>query len=180
MSDQRIEQFLASVERRAYRMARLATRNDADALDIVQDAMMKLATNYGDRSEEEWKPLFYRILERRILDWHRRESVRNRWFFWRKGDGDDEDQQDVTENASDGGAGNPYAALAFERSGQAVMEAIEALPLKQQQCFLLRCWEGLSVQETADIMGVNPGSVKTHAHRALQKLTRVIEHHGHE
>lgn len=180
MNDERLDEFLASVETRAFRMAHLATRNDADALDIVQDAMMKLATRYGDRPDNEWKPLFYRIMEHRILDWHRREAVRNRWFFWRKDPDDGEAEGGDTHQASDEGTGNPHATLEFERTGESILKAIEALPVKQQQCFLLRHWEGLSVQETADIMEVSPGSVKTHAHRALQRLTTIIEQQGHE
>lgn len=180
MNDERLDDFLASVEARAFRMARLATRNDADALDIVQDAMMKLATRYGDRPDNQWRPLFYRIMEHRILDWHRREAVRNRWQFWRRGPDDEQADPGDVDQASDQGTGNPHAALEFERAGAAILEAIEALPVKQQQCFLLRHWEGLSVQETADIMGVNAGSVKTHAHRALQKLATIIEQQGHE
>src|SRR5687768_15619516 len=77
-----LERFLADVERRAYRIARIAVRNDDDALDIVQDAMLQLARSYGQRPDSEWRPLFYRILQNRIRDFQRRARVRAKVFGW--------------------------------------------------------------------------------------------------
>jgi len=177
MTESPLNHFLTSVQARAYRMARLATREDDEALDIVQEAMIKLARHYGDRDAEQWRPLFFRILENQIMDWHRREALRRRWFFWRA-DRQGEKQEPVPE-PSDEGSCDPEAALMGERMSETVLAEIEAMPVRQQQCFLLRHWEGLSVQQTADIMGIDSGSVKTHSHRALQKLNRVIGQHSH-
>ncbi|HJO11976.1 MAG TPA: sigma factor [Gammaproteobacteria bacterium] len=87
-----LDKFLAGVQARAYRMAQIATSNSEEALDLVQDAMFKLVEKYSDRQENEWAPLFYRILQSRINDWHRRNSVRNRFRSWlspRVEDGED-------------------------------------------------------------------------------------------
>ena len=75
-----LETFLAGVERKAFRIAQIALRHEADALDMVQDAMLQLSTRYASRPSEEWKPLFYRILENRIRDVQRRRNVRGRFM----------------------------------------------------------------------------------------------------
>ncbi len=160
-------------------MARLATKQDADALDVVQEAMTKLVTHYADATEADWKPLFFRILENCLNDWHRQNARRKRWFLldrFRTQDGDDEDVSDPVDRAEDESA-SPLTDLARQRQQQEMMAVLESLPLQQQQCFLLRCWEGMSVQETADAMGISPGSVKTHLHRAKQKLNLIAEEH---
>ena len=72
-----LDRFLASVERRAFRIAQMAVRDRDDALDIVQGAMLRLARSYARRPSEEWKPLFYRILYNGIRDFQRRRSVRS-------------------------------------------------------------------------------------------------------
>lgn len=177
MSESPLNTFLVSVEARAYRMAKLATRDEDEALDIVQDAMMKLARHYSDRDPEQWRPLFFRILQNRIMDRHRREAVRRRWFCWRTDRLAEE--PDSVSDPGDEGSSDPEAALVGERMSETLLTEIEAMPVRQQQCFLLRYWEGLSVQQTADIMKLDTGSVKTHSHRALRKLNQVIEQHSH-
>ncbi|MCC2605459.1 RNA polymerase sigma factor [Planctobacterium marinum] len=169
-----LDAFLAYIEKRAYRMALLAVGQHADAIDILQDAMMKLVTNYGDRPGNEWRPLFYRILNNRITDWHRQQKSRSRLFFWRTTKNED-DSDELCEQVPDEKMDAPAQALNKVIQQQDMLQTIEKLPLKQQQCFLLRSWEGLSVAETADIMGCSQGSVKTHFFRAVQKLKAVLE-----
>src|SRR6478736_578928 len=79
---QALNSFLADVERRAFRMAQMALRHDEDALDAVQDAMLRLVRRYSQRPAAEWRPLFYRILENCVRDVQRRRSVRGRVFTW--------------------------------------------------------------------------------------------------
>ncbi|WP_455366803.1 RNA polymerase sigma factor [Kaarinaea lacus] len=191
MTSQALDRFLASVERRAYRMAFIATGNREDALDIVQDSMLKLAQNYADRSVEDWGPLFHRILQSTIRDWYRRQKVRNQWRTWleftkvgsqqrtQKDSADigDEGQGNIIDLFEDVHGDGPVMKLVNERTIEALEVALHALPLRQQQAFLLRVLEGLSVEETAQAMGCTAGSVKTHFSRAVHTLRQKLEDH---
>jgi RNA polymerase sigma-70 factor, ECF subfamily len=165
-----LETFLASVERKAFRIAQIALRHEADALDVVQDAMMQLSSRYATRPAEEWKPLFYRILENRVRDVQRRRSVRNRvmsYLPWRTED--EEAAIDPIEQAVDK-APLPPEQLQSDEAMAALEQAIAGLPARQRQAFLLRNFEGLDVAETAASMKCSQGSVKTHYFRAVQAL----------
>lgn len=164
-----LEQFLAQVERRAYRSALLSTRKPADALDIVQDAMTQLVQHYRNNPPQEWPLLFQRILQHRIMDWHRQQT-RNKKWFWQKLIDTDEDSDDELNQIVDEREQNPAELLARASDIQCVINALEKLPLRQRQAFMLRAWEGFDVQETATSMGCSEGSVKTHYFRALQTL----------
>jgi RNA polymerase sigma-70 factor, ECF subfamily len=167
------EQFLAQVEKKAYRMAEIATQNQSDALDIVQDTMIKLVEKYADKPSAEWRPLFYRILQSRITDYFRRKTLQNKIFFWKQTSKEGDDYCDQIDNASD--FLTPERELAGQRNVDNVIAAIKQLPLRQQQCFMLRSWEGLSVSETAMAMGCSEGSVKTHYSRAKDALLNSLE-----
>jgi RNA polymerase sigma-70 factor (ECF subfamily) len=177
MALQQLDDFLASIEKRAYSMARVAVNNDADALDIVQDAMMKLVENYREKPPGEWKPLFYRILQNRIMDFHRGAKRRHLFVANEVAANDGGLGSDLLDSAAVN-LESPSGLLAAERLGTNILAAIETLPLRQQQCFLLRGWEGLSIKETAAAMRLNSGSVKVHYSRALTKLATVLEEHG--
>ena len=168
-----IEQFLANIERKAYQMALMATKNEHDALDLVQNAMMKLVEKYHHKPENELKPLFYAILQNQIKEWYRRATQTSKWFFWQKTAYDDEEELEVTitqgvEETS------PEDDMQQQQMSEQLLNVLEQLPVKQQQCFLLRSWEGLSVKETAKVMGCSEGSVKTHMSRASHKLAEII------
>jgi RNA polymerase sigma-70 factor (ECF subfamily) len=126
------------------------------------------ATSYRECPAAERAPLFYRVLENRILDWHRTRRARGRW--WGRLFQDDTDDEDPLEQIAAGAATNPLHALQRERSMSRLESILQALPLRQQQVFLLRVWEGLDVADTARAMGVGEGSVKTHLSRALARL----------
>ncbi|MEK6803433.1 MAG: RNA polymerase sigma factor [Nitrospirota bacterium] len=173
---QALDRFLAGIERRAFRMAHIATGNEDEALDLVQDAMLKLAHKYGDRAEEEWGPLFHCILQSRIRDWYRRERVRNRLReFFRSPH--DEEGEDPLEQIADATAVAPDEDVQRKRACAELDVALRALPLRQQQAFLLRIWEELDVAQTAHAMGCSQGSVKTHLFRALQVLRKRLGAH---
>ncbi|MEQ8857988.1 MAG: RNA polymerase sigma factor [Pseudomonadales bacterium] len=168
--------FLAGVEKRAFNMARFAVRNTEDALDIVQDTMLTLVRRYGDKPRDEWQPLFYRILQSRIADHHRRSTLHRRWFGWLTSDGT-EAGDDALADAADPGIADPSERAALDGTVTALDRALEALPARQQQSFLLRTVEGLSVADTAAAMGCSEGSVKTHHSRALAALREQLQDH---
>ena len=178
-SSQSMERFLASVERRAFRMAQIATNSTDDALDIVQEAMLSLVKRYGAKPEEEWKPLFYRILVNAIRDWYRRTRVRNRWRSWMQtiGKANDAEELDPIESFADPAAPNPEDQIIIGDSVAALESALRTLPPRQQQAFLLRAWEDLTVRETAVVMRCSAGSVKTHYSRAVRTLRKLLEDH---
>ena len=170
MTSRALEQFLSSVEKRAFKIAQLGLRNDDDALDAVQDAMMKLVQSYASRGSDEWRPLFYRILANRIRDMQRRRTVRGRIMAWLPGrDSDDDEEFDPIAQAPSQDAG-PAKRLELDEAIGVLETAVAELPPRQQQAFLLRNFEGLDVNETASAMGCSEGSVKTHYFRALESL----------
>jgi RNA polymerase sigma-70 factor, ECF subfamily len=165
-----LNQFLASVELRAFKIAQAGLRHEDDALDAVQDAMLQLARAYADRPAEEWKPLFYRILENRIRDMQRRRTVRGRVIAWLPHRGEDEDEEPDPIAQAPSPEPQPVKRLELDEAMEALEKALGELPRRQQQAFLLRTLEGMDVAETAAAMGCSQGSVKTHYFRALQAL----------
>jgi RNA polymerase sigma-70 factor (ECF subfamily) len=166
-----LEKFLADIERRAFRMAQVALRDPDDALDVVQDAMLKLTKNYASKPSSEWRPLFYRILENGIRDLQRRRSVRKRFMTWlpsAKQDPDNE-AQDPLENVADAAPPIPEG-LMQDQAMQQLEVSLRALPARQREAFMLRNFEGLDVADTATAMGCSEGSVKTHYSRAVHTL----------
>ena len=171
-----LDEFLKHVERRALRMAELATGSRDEALDLVQDAMFGFVRHYAGKPQADWAPLFYRVLDSRLNDWHRRRQVRGRWLAtWLHGD---DDETDVVAQAPDANDPGPLLRLAGGEAAQALDAALAALPLRQRQAFLLRVWEGLDVAATARAMRCSDGSVKTHLSRALAALRRALEEHA--
>lgn len=169
-----IEAFLASVERRAWRVAEIALHDSDEALDAVQDAMLRLVRHYSEKPAEEWPPLFWGILRRRITDLQRRRMVRNRILVWTGRAADDDDEDLPAWDAPDLGP-DPARALASRQAHAAMSKAIRALPRRQQEAFLLRVLEGLDVADTAKAMGCSAGSVKTHLSRAMDALRAQLE-----
>ncbi|TWJ32678.1 RNA polymerase sigma factor [Geobacter argillaceus] len=170
-----LNQFLAQVERRAFRMAMYAVAETEDALDIVQEAMLVFVRNYRNRPAAEWQVLFQRTLQSRITDSHRRAVVRNRFRTWFGLGSREDDDSDPIEGLPDIDGQSPADLLEREGLGKAIGEAVAALPLRQQQAFLLRSWEGLDVAETASAMGCSEGSVKTHHFRAVRTLRELLK-----
>jgi RNA polymerase sigma-70 factor (ECF subfamily) len=165
-----LDRFLVSVEKRAFRIARIAVQHDDDALDIVQDAMLQLARRYAQRPADEWRPLFYRILQNRIRDCQRRRKVRARLLSWLPGWKADEDEvADPYEGVADARP-MPQDLLAVDQAMAKLEQALAELPGRQQEAFMLRNFEGMDVAQTAEAMGCSEGSVKTHYSRAVHTL----------
>ena len=163
-----LEQFLAAVAPRAYRFAELGLRQREDALDAVQDAMLRMV-GYRDRPATEWTPLFWSVLRSRIVDLQRRRTFRLRWLLPESAreDGGEVDWRDDAPDPARTHAGREgYARMAA---------ALAALPRRQREAFTLRVLEELDVATTARVMGCGEGSVKTHLSRAREALQRQLE-----
>jgi RNA polymerase sigma-70 factor (ECF subfamily) len=176
--DLALNRFLASVEKRAFRIAQLATSNSDEAFDIVQDAMFKLVDKYASKPEADWPALFHRILQNRIRDWYRRNSLRNRFRSWLSSGLDDD--EDLMQTVADDAGRSPEEQLQLGQGMEALEKALHNLPLRQQQAFILRVWEGLDVRATANAMSCAEGSVKTHYSRAIHSLRETLGEHWHE
>lgn len=170
-----LDRFLREVERRALRMAELAAGNRDDALELVQDAMLGFVRSYAGKPATEWAPLFYRVLDSRIFDFHRRGQVRRRWRVWLGRTDPDADDADPLARVADPAEPGPVQRMADGQTRDALDDALKALPLRQRQAFLLRMWEGLDVAQTAAAMRCSEGSVKTHLSRALASLRARLE-----
>lgn len=158
-------------------------RNEESALDIVQDAMMKLAEKYGDRPAEEFPMLFQRILQNTIRDFYRRSKVRSLWttVLSALSPGDDEDGDpletlDVPDPSHTGS--NPQKQLEQSQALALIEKEIEKLPPRQREAFLMRYWEDMDIAETALAMGCSEGSVKTHCSRATHTLASALAARG--
>ena len=183
-TDKELSDFLENVERRAFKQAVYAVRKDESALDIVQDAMIKLAEKYGDKPAAELPLLFQRILQNTILDYFRREKVRNTWvtLFSGMGRRENEDEDfDILESyeAEEGSAAESSADHVERMQTLEMIDAeVQKLPTRQREAFLMRYWQDMDVAETAEAMGCSEGSVKTHCSRATHALADSLKAKG--
>ncbi len=183
-SDKELSDFLKSVEKRAFKRAQFAVRDVDAALDIVQDAMIRLADKYADRPAAELPLLFQRIVSNATMDWFRRQKVRNALvrnfsdFEAPGGDGD----FDILETLEALGGSLASESASDSVSRAQILHVIESeigrLPGRQREAFLLRYWEELDVTETAAVMGCSEGSVKTHCSRAVHALAKALQTKG--
>jgi RNA polymerase sigma-70 factor (ECF subfamily) len=175
--------FLASVERRAFAMARAASGNADDAMDVVQDSMLQLVKSYADRDADEWRKLFYRILNNKINDLFRRRKLQRRFGGLLPGlsnhNANEQDAADPFDKIA-AADGDPAIHLQRQRTIVKLHVHISRLPRRQRETFMLRCWEGFSTRETAQTMGCSEGSVKTHYSRALDSLRANLGQPGEE
>jgi len=180
-----ISAFLAEVERRAYKHAHYAVRDQDAALDIVQDSMLKLTEKYSAKPAGELPMLFQRILQNTIHDHFRRQKVRNAWttlLSGLKGGGNPDDEHDPLDtlevDSTPGAVPNPADEAEQAQTLRLIEQALMRLPARQREAFLLRYWEELDVAETATVMGCSEGSVKTHCSRAVHALAKMLEGKG--
>jgi RNA polymerase sigma-70 factor (ECF subfamily) len=176
--------LLAAVERRAFKQAVFAVQEEEAAHDIVQDAMMRLAEKYSDKPAAELPMLFQRILQNAIRDHFRRQKVRSTWttLLGSMGLGGEDDDADPLESLEVEDLANVPASPAAQMEQSQMMatieDAVQALPPRQREAFMLRYWEELDVSETAKVMGCSEGSVKTHCSRATHALAKVLRSKG--
>jgi len=175
-AESRLKNFMNEVTGRALVMMESATHGQHGiAMDLVQEAFISLHKAYAEKSTEEWYPLFYTILNNKLQDWRRKEARRSQPFsLFRKVNLDDDDIeiQDVVDESTP----NPFDFLDQAVTAEEIQDAIAELPVRQQQAFMLRAWEGFDTHTTAQIMNCTEGSVKTHYHRAIQGLRASLAH----
>lgn len=173
--EQRLRFFMQDVTGRALVMMESATQGQQGiAMDLVQEAFISLHKSYSDKTVDQWYPLFYTILNNKLQDWRRKEARRASPFslFKKISIDDDEELIDVVDESTP----NPFEFLNQEVTMEEIQDAIHKLPVRQQQAFMLRAWEGFDTITTAQIMDCSEGSVKTHYHRAIQGLRIALEH----
>lgn len=183
-ADNALSDFLQSIEKRAFKRTVYMVRDEDAALDIVQDAMIRLAQRYGDRPTSEWPMLFQRILSNATMDWFRHQKVRNAVlknfseFEGNEGDADFDLLEHLASATTAGDSDGTDSAYARQQTLQHIEEAVSQLPPRQREAFLMRYWEEMDVAETATAMGCSEGSVKTHCSRAVHALAKALKAKG--
>jgi len=162
-----LDAFLAGIGTRAFRFAEMGLRSRDDALDAVQDAMIKMLS-YRDKPTGEWTPLFWSVLRSRIIDVQRRRKFRLGWLSSPGTTGDDD--LDWADDAPD-----PARSHDSRESYAHLVEALRGLPRRQREAFTLRILEECDVATTARVMDCSEGSVKTHLSRAREALQRQLK-----
>jgi len=149
--------------------------------------MLKLVEKYAGKPAGELPMLFHRILQNTIHDHFRRTKVRSTWttllsaLSGRNKDGDEDDHDPLDTLAADSASNatiDPEVQLGQAETVAIIEQALERLPARQRQAFLLRYWEELDVAETAEAMGCSEGSVKTHCSRAVHALAETLKAKG--
>ncbi len=158
-----LDEFLRTHQKQAYTIALISVRQESDAMDVIQESMMAFVNTYKHKPQNNWKPLFYRILQNKINDHHRKQKSWLRHFFANK-DSDDMAAQQASQQPS------PLSVINTQELGNQMISIIKQLPDKQQQVIMYRHWQQMTVKETAKIMQISSGSVKTHLFRATQKI----------
>ena len=169
-TEQRLTVFIQQVSGRALMMMESATSHHDVARDLVQESFISLHQHYASRPSSEWVPLFYTILNNRLMDWRRQEIRKNKRFGWFKPTLVEDTELDASLLIEDEQNIDPADFISKEFTLQEIQKAIARLPTRQQQAFMLRAWENLDTKTTASIMDCSEGSVKTHYHRAIQTL----------
>ncbi len=183
-SEQELNDFLKSVERRAFKRSVYHVRSEDAALDIVQDSMIKLSVHYSDKPPQELPMLFQRILSNTTLDYFRREKVRGALFvnmgeFDKAGEDGEFDLLETLESIDTSEMCEAASALTDRKQTLQMIDAeVQNLPARQREAFLLRYWEEMDVAETAAAMGCSEGSVKTHCSRAVAHLSKALTMKG--
>lgn len=174
--EKRLQLFMHEVSGRALVMMENACHQQDVAMDLVQEAFISLHQHYAHKTVEEWYPLFYTILNNKLTDWRRKEARRQQRFGWLRLNPLSDEDQDSELQLVDHQQLEPSEFLSQTVTADEIQEAIQALPVRQQQAFMLRAWEGFDIATTAKIMDCSEGSVKTHYHRAIQSLKNALAH----
>jgi RNA polymerase sigma-70 factor (ECF subfamily) len=178
---QQLRLFVKQTSGRALVMMEAATGHADVARDLVQESFIALYQSYAKRPTTEWTPLFYTILNHRLMDWHRQEARKQKRFGWLKlVPSETEDVDDFIDQIEDTQHVDPAEFLSRAHTLEEIRQAIAKLPMRQQQAFMLRAWENMDTKTTAEIMQCSEGSVKTHYHRAILTLRSLLSQFDNE
>jgi RNA polymerase sigma-70 factor (ECF subfamily) len=163
--NEQLNRFFIEHEKKAYTLAFMSLKNQDDALDVLQDVMIKFVEKYKHKQYQVWAPLFYRMVQNRITDFHRKKTQKNKYFSFFS----NEDENHI-ENIADENLPTIISMIDSHMKINNLQNALETLSTRQLQAFMCRIWEGLSVSQTAQSMKCSQGSVKTHLFRAVKQL----------
>ena len=189
-SDQALlNNFLAGLQHKAYHVAYGALWDKETALDVVQESMLRFVQYYRDKPETEWPALFRSVLNSRINDQRRKRLLaatkRKLLSLTGMGLADAERDEHMAEAElsavqHDAGISDPEAGVTAVQLKRRIEQALATLAERQRQVFLLREQLGLSIRDTADILGCSENTIKQHHFRALRamraQLSEVWEH----
>jgi RNA polymerase sigma-70 factor (ECF subfamily) len=164
-----IRAIMKANNRRLYRLARGILRNDAEAEDVVQETYVRAFTRLGDfRGESGLSTWLSRIAINEALGRLRRQRV---------------DLSSLPQHKLEAtiiqfplaSSDDPEKSMAQREIRQVVERAIDELPEAFRLVFMTRVVEGMNVEETADLLGLKPETVKTRLHRARAMLRDNVE-----
>ena len=166
-----IRAIMQANNRRLFRLARGILRNDSEAEDVVQDAYVRAFTHLdrfrGDSSLSTW---LSRIAMNEALGRLRRKPPGGEWSALSDGPREAEIIPFPLSPPDD-----PEKSMAQREIQRVVEHAIDELPETFRLVFITRVIEGMTVEETADILGLKPETVKTRLHRARSLLRENVE-----
>lgn len=168
---QQLNQFFIAQEKKAYAIALMSLKNQDDALDVVQDVMIKFVEKYSKKKKQHWCSLFYRMIQNRITDFHRSNSQKKKYFSFFRND----EQENIVEQVADEKYVSALKQIDNDIKIERLQESLKTLSTRQLQAFICRIWDGLSVAQTAESMKCSQGSVKTHLFRALKQIKQQMK-----
>ena len=171
----RYAELVDKYQAHAIRLAFSFLGNYEDARDASQDAFVSAYRALGRfQSRATFSTWLYRIVINSCKDTVRRRQRRPTVAVRLGPASDVDDSENLFIDAPDPGAG-PGEQLANRELGLQLTRAIGTLPMKQRSAFILHQVHGMTLQETADVMGCRTGTVKAHVFRATEALRAQLE-----
>ena len=158
--------------RRLYRLARGILRSDSEAEDVVQDTYVRAFTHLdGFRGESGLSTWLSRIAINEALGRLRKATPQVEWSALPE----TMLEAQIIQFPLSSAAGDPEKSMAQREIQRVVEHAIDELPDLFRMVFIARVMEGMNVEETAELLGVRPETVKTRLHRARTMLRENVE-----
>jgi RNA polymerase sigma-70 factor, ECF subfamily len=167
-----VRAIMQANNRRLYRLARGILRNDSEAEDVVQETYVRAFTHLAEfRSESSLSTWLSRIAMNEALGRLRRERPSVELSTMRESAGEAQIIQFPLSSASE----DPEKSMAQREIQRVVEHAIDELPGAFRLVFITRVIESMNVEETAELLGLKPETVKTRLHRARTMLRENVE-----